>query len=82
MDRASDFGSEGWGFKSLRAHHMHQPFTWLRLNACAFSNVDTIIDFSSRAEITHMPINQAASTVLLLKSAVASRTRTARRCVR
>ena len=21
MDRASDFGSEGWGFKSLRAHH-------------------------------------------------------------
>jgi hypothetical protein len=20
MDRASDFGSEGWGFKSLRAH--------------------------------------------------------------
>jgi hypothetical protein len=23
MDRASDFGSEGWGFKSLRAHHKH-----------------------------------------------------------
>ncbi len=22
MDRASDFGSEGWGFKSLRAHHI------------------------------------------------------------
>ena len=22
MDRASDFGSEGWGFKSLRAHQL------------------------------------------------------------
>ena len=26
MDRASDFGSEGWGFESLRAH-----FGWLDL---------------------------------------------------
>jgi hypothetical protein len=24
MDRASDFGSEGWGFKSLRAHQTNQ----------------------------------------------------------
>ena len=24
MDRASDYGSEGWGFKSLRARHRIQ----------------------------------------------------------
>ena len=28
MDRASDFGSGGWGFKSLRAHHI---INWLHL---------------------------------------------------
>jgi hypothetical protein len=22
LDRASDFGSEGWGFDSLRGHHL------------------------------------------------------------
>ena len=24
MDRASDFGSDGWGFESLRAHLFHK----------------------------------------------------------
>ena len=40
MDRASDFGSEGWGFKSLRAHHrikrLHllSPFSLLTGHNC------------------------------------------------
>ena len=25
LDRASDYGSEGWGFESLRARHPHKP---------------------------------------------------------
>jgi hypothetical protein len=27
MDRASDFGSEGWGFESLRARFVYKGFT-------------------------------------------------------
>ena len=30
MDRASDFGSEGWGFESLRAHQWLQGFDRIR----------------------------------------------------
>src|SRR2546428_9160582 len=35
MDRASDYGSEGWGFKSLRArhHHMGHPAAVQELRA-------------------------------------------------
>ena len=31
LDRASDFGSEGWGFESLRARHIFQQLTLLNL---------------------------------------------------
>ena len=33
MDRAPDYGSGGWGFKSLRAHHiiMLHLFSWFPL---------------------------------------------------
>ena len=27
MDRASDYGSEGWGFESLRGHFNNQTLT-------------------------------------------------------
>src|SRR5438094_2977142 len=35
MDRASDYGSEGWGFNSLRARHLHMghPATVQELKA-------------------------------------------------
>src|SRR2546427_7557590 len=35
MDRASDYGSEGWGFNSLRArhHHMGHPVAVQELKA-------------------------------------------------
>ena len=29
MDRASDFGSEGWRFESVRAHYEHQGLTFV-----------------------------------------------------
>ena len=31
MDRASDFGSEGWGFESLRARFVYKGLTHLKL---------------------------------------------------
>ena len=33
LDRASDYGSEGWGFKSLRVHHLesNEPQEFMKL---------------------------------------------------
>ena len=38
-DRASDYGSEGWGFESLRARPAHRPF---RLSAAALLLTDLL----------------------------------------
>ena len=62
MDRAPDYGSGGWGFKSLRAHHKTRPYempaSWhLRLA----SRGDQVKTFQVRQSI-HYDLMLAAGT--------------------
>jgi hypothetical protein len=41
MDRASDFGSEGWGFESLRARQTHSQTLDLRRQPCRVQDFRT-----------------------------------------
>ena len=43
-DRASDFGSEGWGFESLQARHSKRPIMAPRLRIC-MAILDTLFEY-------------------------------------
>jgi hypothetical protein len=54
MDRASDFGSEGWGFKSLRAHQYINKLCvshWSGKDECRRSVEDVPILLKKRKDV-------------------------------
>gem|GEM_PF-4109390 len=46
MDRASDYGSEGWGFKSLQARKMakEEPRAEIYLRGVVYFEADSLFD--------------------------------------